>query len=181
MTSGCPSPCGAWPPLRLDLGSFPPRVLLFCGHHVSVPSPSWTASRVRLALRLPALSFAGPRGAVSPRVQVRPELVMGAEAKGSLPGHPLNRQCGPGVPWSFWCKGSAFCPLGLWISNCLGGSVAFGGGPTLKDSVGKWPLLAEQNSCLLCCWDVLCCWWSGDCGEEGQVVSEQSLASWWGY
>ena len=23
--------------------------------------------------------------------------------------------------------------------------------------------------------------WSGDSGEEGQVVSEQSLESWWGY
>lgn len=59
--------------------------------------------------------------------------------------------------------------------------MAFGGGLTLKDSVWKWPLLAEQSACLLCCWDVLCCWWSWDCGEEGQVVSEQSLESWWGY
>lgn len=42
--------------------------------------------------------------------------------------------------------------------------MAFGGGPTLKGSVGKWSLLAEQSACLLCCWHVFC-WW---------------LVSWWG-
>ena len=50
--------------------------------------------------------------------------------------------------------------------------MAFGGGPTVKGSVGKLSLLAEQSACLLCCWHVFCCCWSGDCGEEGQVVGE---------
>lgn len=83
VTSGCPSSHGAWPPLCLDLGSSSssgsPLLWPPC-----VPSPSWTMSRVRLALWHSAVSFAGPRGAVSPQVQVCPELVMEAEAKGSL-------------------------------------------------------------------------------------------------
>lgn len=83
VTSGCPSSHGAWPPLHLDLGSSSslgsPLLWPPC-----VPSPSWATSRVRLALRHSAVSFAGPRGAVSPQVQVCPELVMEAEAKGSL-------------------------------------------------------------------------------------------------
>ena len=108
MTSGCPRPRGAWLPLRLDLGNSPPRVLLFCGHQVSVPSPSWTASRVRLALWLPALSFAGPRGAVSPQVQVRPELVMEAEAKGSL-AFPAWTSTKPPV----WAR----CPLEVLVQR----------------------------------------------------------------
>ena len=40
--------------------------------------------------------------------------------------------------------------------------MAFGGGPTLKGSVGKWSLLAEQSACLLCCWHVFC-WWLVSC------------------
>lgn len=67
VTSGCPSSHGAWPPLRLDLGSSSssgsPLLWPPC-----VPSPSWTVSRVRLALWHSAVSFAGPRGAVSPQV-----------------------------------------------------------------------------------------------------------------
>lgn len=63
-------------PRQLLLG-FSSSVATMC------PFAFLTASRVRLALQLPALSFAGPRGAVSPHVQVRPELVMEAKAKGS--------------------------------------------------------------------------------------------------
>lgn len=33
----------------------------------------------------------------------------------------------------------------------------------------KWPLhLLSRVLVLLCCWDVLCWWWSGDSGEEGR-------------